>query len=132
MIAPIVLVEHRLAGSPLRRVEAALQWAAALAVTVAVFAPGQHLPLTFLPMPLPVWGAVRSGPRTTVAQVGAVGVVAVVLTDSAARRSRRPSADLPLGRTAALVQLFLLVYGSVLLVLSVGSPPAWRGGRPRR
>jgi diguanylate cyclase (GGDEF)-like protein/PAS domain S-box-containing protein len=120
VIAPIVLVDHRSVSTRLRRAEAALQWAAALAVTVAVFAPRQHLPLTFLPMPLLVWGAVRSGPRTTVAQVGAVGVVAVVLTRLGCGPFAASGADLPPGRTAALVQLFLLVYGSVLLVLSVG------------
>ena len=80
LMVPVVLVDRRAVSGRLLRAETALQWVAVLAVTAAVFATGQILPLTFLPMPLLVWGAVRTGPRTTVAQVAAVGATSTGLT----------------------------------------------------
>jgi diguanylate cyclase (GGDEF)-like protein/PAS domain S-box-containing protein len=119
LMVPVVLVDRRAVSGRLLRAETALQWVAVLAVTAAVFAPGQILPLTFLPMPLLVWGAVRTGPRTTVAQVAAVGATSTGLTVLGGGPFAHFGATLGPALTVGLVQLFLLVYGSVLLVLSV-------------
>jgi diguanylate cyclase (GGDEF)-like protein/PAS domain S-box-containing protein len=120
LIVPVVLVDRRkVSGRPLRA-ESALQWAAVLGVTAAVFAPGQILPLTFLPMPLLVWGAVRTGPRTTASQVAVMGALATVLTVLGGGPFAGLAATVAPAVTVGLVQLFVLVYSSVLLVLSVG------------
>jgi len=113
-------VEHRSSGTQSRRIEAVLQWTATLAVTAAVFAPSQVLPLTFLPMPVLVWGAVRLGPRTTAWQMASVGVLSTVMTVLGGGPFAARGADLSPAVTVALVQLFLLIYGCVVLALSVG------------
>ncbi|WP_244929117.1 PAS domain S-box protein [Nocardioides sp. W7] len=49
--------------------ELVFQASAVAIVTVAVFTPGQHLPLVFLPLPLLVWGALRFDIRTVAFEV---------------------------------------------------------------
>ncbi|WP_197024676.1 EAL domain-containing protein [Cellulomonas sp. KRMCY2] len=104
--------------APGRGPEAVAQWAITLTVTAAVFSPGQALPLTFIPMPFLVWGALRLGMRTVAAQLVALAVVIVW----ASRYGGGPFAA-ELGSstttTASLVQGYLLVCSLIMLPLVV-------------
>ncbi|MBX9245445.1 EAL domain-containing protein [Actinotalea ferrariae] len=120
VVAPLAM---RSAGAraPGRPPEAVVQWTSLLVVTVLTFAPGQELPLTFLPMPFLVWGAVRLGVRTVCAQLV---LVAVVVTWSSryggGHMAVHTGADSTL--TASLIQAYLLVCAlvTVPLVVTVG------------
>lgn len=61
LMAPVFLQPWRSTSvsRPVRLAETAAVLAATAGVTAWVFAPGQQLPLAFLPMPLVVWAAVR-------------------------------------------------------------------------
>ena len=60
--------------------EAGLQWGALTVVSVAVFGPGQNLPLAFVPFPLLVWGAFRLRPREVTVQGFAFAALISVMT----------------------------------------------------
>ncbi|MFP5335670.1 MAG: diguanylate cyclase domain-containing protein [Actinomycetes bacterium] len=97
--------------------EAVAQWGVTALVTAFVFSPWQHLPLTFLPLPALVWGAVRLGARTTAAQLFVIGLAASVATV----QGWGPFAAAADGQGIAvsLVQTFLVATGLVLLPLSM-------------
>ena len=98
--------------------EGAVQFATALGVTAVVFAPGQSLPMTFVPIPVLVWGALRLGPRTVAFQVLVTAVLISVLT----RLGGGPfAAVLGQGTTHAtsLVQAYLVVVALIMLPLAV-------------
>jgi PAS domain S-box-containing protein len=62
------------------RTEAVLQWSLLLATALAVYSPGQELPLTALAFPLLLWGAARLSPVVTVIQLGCYAAVTATLT----------------------------------------------------
>lgn len=104
--------------APGRIVEGVVQTLALVLSTVAVFAPQQTLPLTFLPMPFLVWGALRLGTRTVAAQLLLVSVVVTVMS----RFDTGPFAsESGVGPTLAvsLVQAYLVVSALVALSLAV-------------
>ena len=104
--------------APGRGLEAAAQWAVTLAMTALVFRPGQGLPLSFVPMPFLVWGALRLGTRTVAAQL----VVVAVVVGWASRDAGGPfAAELGASTTttASLVQAYLLVCALIVLPLVV-------------
>jgi diguanylate cyclase (GGDEF)-like protein len=100
------------------RFEVVLQWVSVAVVTVFVFRPGQDLPLSFIPMPFLVWGALRMSTRTVGAQLM---LVAVVLTWSS-RYDLGPFATAAgPGSTVSvsLVQSYIVVCALVALPLAV-------------
>jgi PAS domain S-box-containing protein len=62
------------------RVEAILQWALLFATVLAIYSPGQELPLTVLAFPLLLWGAARLSPYATLIQLGCYAAVTATLT----------------------------------------------------
>lgn len=107
--------------APGRAPEAVVQWASLLVVVLLTFAPGQALPLSFLPMPFLVWGAVRFDVRLVAAQLVVVAVVVAV----ASRYGGGPLAAYTGSSTtltASLVQAYILVCALVTipLVVTVG------------
>ncbi len=103
------------------RAEVVGQWVVVVAVTSAVFAPHQDLPLAFAPFVPLMWGAVRMGQRTVSLQLLAVGIIASMLTSA----SGGPFGHLyGLGSltpetVTALVQAFLVCSALMVLPLSV-------------
>lgn len=82
--ALLLIVPLTLRG-PSRRVEAgrgerAAQLAVVAVVAVAVFAPNQVMPLTFLLFPALLWSALRSGVRSVALHLLVVGAVGSVMT----------------------------------------------------
>lgn len=117
VIAPLGLraLRPRKAG---RGPEAVAAWTAVIGVTVTVFRVGQDLPLSFLPIPFLVWGALRLGVRT----VGGQLVATALIVTWANRNGGGPFAEpLGAGSTAAtsLVQAYLVVCAMVTLPLAV-------------
>ncbi len=104
-----------------RRPEVLLQWGVTLAATAVVFAPGQDLALTFVPLTFLVWGGLRLGVRAMTVQLLAVGVLVTLQT----RSGGGPFAVRPGGSvtdaetTASLIQVYLVVLALVLLPLVV-------------
>lgn len=92
-----------------------------LASTLFVFSPGQELSLTFLPIPLLLWAALRFGLRTVSYQLIMLGILTTVLTAAGggpfAQGFRTGvSSD---AATATLVQSFLIVTALVVLPLAL-------------
>ena len=79
VIAPVVLAGSGRRGR-LRHGEAAWCWGAAVVVTVAVFFPGQQLPLAFLVVPVPVWTGLRLDVRAGSLQLLLLGGIVSGLT----------------------------------------------------
>ncbi len=115
VISPLALVRPGLAGVRHDAVERVAQWVTVLVVTLAVFAPHQHLPLAFLTLPPLVWGAVRFSPQRVAGQLVVVGVIALLQTVG----GNGPFAvqSLPPQVVVGLVQGFLIVASTVMLVL---------------
>ncbi|MDP3967138.1 MAG: PAS domain S-box protein [Nocardioides sp.] len=59
--------------------ETALQWAAMLGASAAVFSPGQASPFAFVLFPLLLWGALRIGVRSVAWQLLAIAVLTTTL-----------------------------------------------------
>lgn len=79
VIVPVALTWR--AGTQLRHAgELMVQGVALIAVTAAVFAPLQSLPLAFAPLPLLVWAALRFDVRVVAWQLLAVSVLCTLLT----------------------------------------------------
>ena len=118
VFAPLVLGADPapLAG---RRAEAVVQWVLLVVTVWGVFAPGQGLGLTFVPLPLLLWAALRFDVRTVSYQLITVGVLTSALTAAgggpfaAGARDGAASA----ATTASLVQSFLIA--CALLTLPV-------------
>ncbi|HQY32812.1 MAG TPA: EAL domain-containing protein [Actinotalea sp.] len=100
------------------RTEVAAQWIALFAAVLVVFWPGRALPMTFLPLPLMVWGAVRLPVRTVAAQLIAVGFAVTFLT----RAGGGPFAE-HLGPwegiTVSFIEAYLVVGALIVLPLAV-------------
>ncbi len=118
VIVPLVM--RAPADAPTRRRwEVAAQWLAVLLVVGVVFAPGQRLPLAFVPVPVLVWAGLRLGVRAATVQLAVVGVLVTVLTAQGGGpfvRTGQPGAP---GVAGGLVQLFLLASALVVLTLAV-------------
>ncbi|MEO7746366.1 MAG: diguanylate cyclase, partial [Actinomycetota bacterium] len=125
VISPLALVHTGRTGVRRDAVERVAQWLTVLAVTLAVFAPHQHLPLAFLTLPPLVWGAVRFSPRRVAGQLIVVGVIALLQTvvgnGPFAVQSMSPRV------VVGLVQLFLIVASTVMLVLVLSTDERRRG-----
>lgn len=104
-----------------RRWELVVQWAVLLGVIVLVFSPGQNLPMSFLPLPLLVWGAARLPPRTVSFQLLVAGVLTSLLTTE----GNGPFVHIveaygyPPEMVGTLLQALLLAFASVTLPLSL-------------
>ena len=86
-----------------------------------IFSPGQVLSLTFIPLPLLLWAALRFGLRVVSYELVAVGILATVLT---AMGGGPFAVDSHTGVTtaatsASLVQAFLIVSALIVLPLAV-------------
>ena len=104
--------------APGRALEAVVQWTAIVSATALVFRPGQTLPLTFLAIPLLVWGALRLGTRTMAAQLLLMAVIVSVLSRfGGGPFAARLGADSTL--TASLVQTYMVSCALILLPLAV-------------
>jgi integral membrane sensor domain MASE1 len=115
---PPLLLRPSAVRLPGRRAEAAAQSACLALTTLAVFSPGQRLPLTFLSLPFLVWGAVRLSARTSAVQL----LVVAVVTSLATLHGAGPLADVAVDRAGAavpLLQAYLVSYGLVLLPLAM-------------
>lgn len=101
------------------RWEQASSWTAGPVATVAVFAPAQPLPMTFLPVAVLAWTGFRLGVRTATVQLLVVGSLVSILTAHGGgpfamvgRLAAPPTAG-------ALVQMFLVACTLVVLALAV-------------
>ncbi|NCT91797.1 EAL domain-containing protein [Cellulomonas sp. APG4] len=119
-ILVIVPFGMRVLGSraPGRGFEAALQWAAVVVATVVIFGPEQTLPLSFLTMPLLVWGALRLGTRTVTTQLLVLGVLLTWLSRTgggpfAARLGEASTAS------TSLVQAYMVAAALIMLPVAV-------------
>jgi len=125
VLAPLPLVQVGRTGVRRDGLERVAQWVTVLVVTLAVFAPRQHLPLAFLTLPPLVWGAVRFSPRRVAGQLVVVGVIALLRTVAGdgpfAVGSMAPRV------VVGLVQLFLIVASTVMLVLVLSTDERRRG-----
>ena len=100
------------------RLGAVVQIVATLTITALVYRSGQTLPISFLPLPLLVWGALVLSLRAVAAEALAVGALTTVLTV----RGGGPFGDiveLSNHTTAALVQLNLIVIALATLPLAL-------------
>ncbi|KQU68813.1 ATP-binding protein [Phycicoccus sp. Root101] len=102
-----------------RRTERITQWLALLAVVALVFAPGQSLPLAFVPFVPLMWGAVRMGQRTVCAQLVTAGILGTVLSSLGGGPFAHMSAGRPPEVITALVQAFVVSAALLVLPLSV-------------
>ena len=122
--AAVLLVLPLVARPPVHAVrvhrwESVAQWAATLIVLAVVFSPGQQLPLAFLVLVFPVWAGLRAGVRPAAVQVLVVGAAATALTALGGgpfAQAGRVVSPLVAG---ALMQLFLLLCGLVVLTVAV-------------
>ncbi|WP_374970669.1 PAS domain S-box protein [Terrabacter sp. BE26] len=103
------------------RWEDLVQWLVALTLTGWVFGGEQALPLTFLLIPVLIWGALQQSVRAVAAQLLVVAVIAVTLTS----RGGGPFvyavavADLRPETVGALTQAFLVTLAVTTLTLAV-------------
>lgn len=79
VLVPLGMLTPNVRALASRREHVAL-WAATIAVTTAVFLPGQSLPLTFAPLPLLVWSALRLTPRTAARLLLVLAVLVTALS----------------------------------------------------
>ncbi|HET7735701.1 MAG TPA: ATP-binding protein [Nocardioidaceae bacterium] len=104
-----------------RRWELALQWVALTGCILFVFSPEQNLPMSFLPLPLLIWGAVRQSPRMVSLQLLVAGVLTSLLTTE----GNGPfvtiveTYDYPPEMVGTLLQFLLLAFASVTLPLAL-------------
>lgn len=96
--------------------ESAALWTAVVVATVAVFGPGQLLPLTFVPVTVLVWTGLRLGVRTASAQLAVVGAAVAVFTGQGSGPFGTAGRALAPAVTGALVASF--VVGCALVVLA--------------
>ncbi len=95
-----------------------VQVVATVVTTVLVYRVGQTLPISFLPIPFLVWGALVLSLRAVAAEALAVGALTTVLTG----RGGGPFADIAVlsdHTTAALVQVNLVVVALATLPLAL-------------
>jgi PAS domain S-box-containing protein len=92
-------------------VERSAQWAALLAVTVAVFASPTMPSLVMLVLPALMWGGLRNGSNEAMAQVAVVFGLTMVLTTYGVGPFARP--DLRSGLPVDLQGVLLATFGSV-------------------
>jgi PAS domain S-box-containing protein len=119
-ITPLVLVGGIPRASWPRR-EALIQWVVLAAAIAYVFAPSQTLALSFLPMPVLAWAAVRASLRVVSLQLLLVSVMTTLMSI----QGWGPFAVLSgghlrsTGTTGALVQAFLIACALIALPLAV-------------
>lgn len=129
ILVPVALASWSAADAPsraaraLRRGELVAQLLALVVVTGLVFAPDQLLPVTFLPLPVLVWAALRFDVRTVVWQLAGLSVVTTYLT---AHGYGPFGANLAIGRIDAmaagmLTQGYLLSAGLMSLPLAIAA-----------
>lgn len=120
VITPLALtVEASAVGN--RRRETAVEWTLVLATTAYVFGPGHGLALTFLPIPVLMWAALRLGTRCVSWQLVTVGLTTTLVAAhgwgpfavGAGGLAVRPET------TGALTQAFLIACALTALPLAV-------------
>jgi PAS domain S-box-containing protein len=120
LITPLVL---RVGPSSVadRRQELVAQVLLLLAAVGLVFAPDQDASLTFVPLPLLLWAALRFGLRVVTYELLATGLLATALTTIGGGPFAAGTGDGATGETAAavLAQTFLVVTALVTLLLAV-------------
>jgi PAS domain S-box-containing protein len=120
VIVPVVMVlgPSTIAG---RTGELAAQAAVLIGVLGYVFSPGQHLGLTFVPLPLLLWAALRFGLRVVSYELVAVAIVTTVLTAMGGGPFAVGSSTGVATATtsASLVQAFLIVSALIALPFAV-------------
>jgi PAS domain S-box-containing protein len=101
--------------------EASAQWVLLLGSVAYIFSPGQSLGLTFVPVPVLLWAALRLGLRTVTFQLVATGLVTTTLTAAGGgpfavgAGTGVTSAE----TTASLLQAFLIVTALITMLLAV-------------
>ncbi len=105
------LLEHR-------RVAVVGQLLLTAALTAVVFAPGQVLPLTFLVVPLVVWGATVLPVRWLTWQILVISAAVTVMTAEAGGPFGAPD-SIDAQMRGAMVQLFIVTMAVVALPLAV-------------
>lgn len=118
VLAPLAM-DLTVRTRPLRWGVTAALWALVVGTTVAVFGPGQTLPLSFLPVGALVGTGLRLGVRAASTQLAAVGVVVVGLSAQGGGPFATAGSALAPGVTGTLVQLFLGCCGLVVLALAI-------------
>ena len=98
------------------RWESWLLAALALGATALVFAPRQTLPLSFMPLPVLMWCAMRMAPRMTALVLAVVAVAVTALSRSGGPFHEAVAAG---GFAGALVQTYLLSLMVITLPLAV-------------
>lgn len=120
LIVPLALF----VGDPLARQTDDTRWVQAIQVVstlvafVLIHHTSQSLPLSFLPLPLLVWGAQVLSPRALAAEALAAGLLVTVLTAQGGGPFGT-GADLSGSSRAALIQLDLVVIALVSLPLAL-------------
>ena len=119
--AVLTIVPVALTGAGLRvpgvRWQRIMQPVALAAVQLYVFAPSQHLPLAFLPMPFLVWGTFQFATRFVAVELLSVAVVATMATTFGGGPFSGPAVSNAFGQVSSL-QAFLLTYTVSVLVFS--------------
>nr|WP_272917723.1 ATP-binding protein [Nocardioides flavescens] len=102
-------------------VERSAQWAALLAVTLAVFVSPDMPSLVMLTLPALMWGALRNGSNESMAQVAVVFALTMVLTTYGVGPFARPDlrSGLPVDLQGVLLATFGAVCALVALVVSM-------------
>jgi PAS domain S-box-containing protein len=120
LVTPLVL---RVGPSTIadRRLELVAQVALLLASVGVVFAPDQDASLTFVPLPLLLWAALRFGLQLVTYELLATGLLATALTATGGGPFAHGATTGAAGEAAAaaLVQTFLVVTALVTLLLAV-------------
>ncbi|HEY0776071.1 MAG TPA: MASE1 domain-containing protein, partial [Nocardioidaceae bacterium] len=119
-VAPLAL-EVPSGKSKVHRYETTLQPILLLVAVGLVFSPGQVLSLSFLPLPLLLWAALRLGLRTVSYELIATGVLTTSLTAAGGGPFAlgQHTGIASAATTASLVQAFLIVTSLIALALAV-------------
>ena len=123
VILPLMMLRRALRGPRRRRLELVAQGTLLLATTLVVFWPDQPLALTFLPLPLLIWAALRFTPYVAAAEIVVLGVLSTWLTgrgDGPFAVGAR-SVDVDALVAGAQVQLFLVAAALMTMTSALAS-----------
>lgn len=129
VLVPVALAARQVTGPrvatvrPVRHTEGALQVLALVAVCGLVFAPGQALPVTFIPLPFLVWAALRLDLRTVTWELAALSVAVTFLTAHGTGPFGTTMSDGTMDAATAgqLAQLYLLCAAVMSLPLAIAA-----------
>ncbi|MDO9458128.1 PAS domain S-box protein [Nocardioides sp.] len=117
LLCALALLGHEVRARAESAGELLVQVLLLCAVTAAVFAPSQDTPLTFLPIPVLVWAALRFDAGVVAAQL--VGFAVAVTTATAAGAGPVAAADIDRATTGLVVLTYVLATALVALPLAL-------------